>query len=123
MAYFSLMIKFDIVSQFDVFNVITGTYDKKREFILTNSPSMDILISSNLERLVYKIAGADAKVDAALMGQLTSQGKYSITEEMKAQLGDFYGNYATEEECAAQIKKMYDAEGYIQFVFAEKTSD
>ncbi len=91
----------------------TGCYDKNRPFILTNSPSMDILISSNLERLVYKIAGANAEVDAALMGQLTSDGKYTITEEMKAQLGDFYGNYATEEECAAQIKKMYDAEGYI----------
>ncbi len=91
----------------------TGCYDKNRPFILTTSPSMDILISSNLERLVYKIAGASAEMDAAFMSQLSSQGKYTITEEMKAQLGDFYGNYATEEECAAQIKKLYDAEGYI----------
>lgn len=91
----------------------TGCYDKNRPFILTTSPSMDILISSNLERLIYRIAGADASVDAALMGELISTGKYTITEEMKAQLDEFYGDYATEAECAAQIKKLYETEGYI----------
>ena len=91
----------------------TGCYDRNREFILTTSPSMDILISSNLERLIYKIAGADSEKDAALMSDLTKKGKYEITDEMKAQLADFYGNYATEAQTAAQIKKLYEECGYI----------
>ena len=57
----------------------TGVYDKNREFILTTSPSMDILISSNLERLIYKIAGEDAKATADMMAALAKDGKYSIT--------------------------------------------
>ena len=73
----------------------TGTYDRKRDFILTTSPSMDILISSNLERLIYRIAGGDAKKCAELMQSLTAGGEYTITEDMKAQLADFYGNYCT----------------------------
>ena len=64
----------------------TGTYDRKRDFILTTSPSMDILISSNLERLIYRIAGADAKKCAELMQALSAGGEYTITEEMKSQL-------------------------------------
>ena len=60
----------------------TGTYDRNREFILTTSPSMDILISSNLERLVYKIAGADAAKDVTLMQNLATEGKYEITDDM-----------------------------------------
>mgnify|MGYP000397042886 FL=1 len=76
----------------------TGTYDRKRDFILTTSPSMDILISSNLERLIYRIAGGDAKKCAELMQSLTAGGEYTITEDMKAQLADFYGNYCTEDE-------------------------
>lgn len=91
----------------------TGCYDRNREFILTTSPSMDILISSNLERLIYKIAGADSEKDAALMNDLTQKGKYEITDKMKAELADFYGNYATESETAAQIKKLYEDCGYI----------
>ena len=78
----------------------TGTYDRKRDFILTTSPSMDILISSNLERLIYRIAGGDAKKCAELMQSLTAGGEYTITEDMKAQLADFYGNYCTEDETA-----------------------
>ena len=53
----------------------TGTYDRNREFILTTSPSMDILISSNLERLIYKIAGADAAKDVTMMQNLAAEGK------------------------------------------------
>ena len=67
----------------------TGTYDRNREFILTTSPSMDILISSNLERLIYKIAGNDAEKNAALMKQLSTEGVYTITDEMKAKLAEF----------------------------------
>ena len=64
----------------------TGCYDRNREFVLTTSPSMDILISSNLERLIYRIAGNDAEKNKALMQALSGQGVYTITEEMKAGL-------------------------------------
>ena len=90
----------------------TGEYDRNREFVLTTSPSMDILISSNLERLIYRIAGNNAAKNAELMASLKSEGKYKITDEMKAQLSDFYGNYASEEETAAIIK-IYEDCGYV----------
>ncbi len=96
---------------FDFFT--TGTYDKNREFILTMSPSMDILISSNLERLIYKIAGCDAAKNKEFMTALSTEGKYSITEEMKTELKDFYGNYGSEEETASIIKKIYEETGYV----------
>lgn len=91
----------------------TGTYDKNREFILTTSPSMDILISSNLERLIYKIAGNDAEKCADLMKALSTSGVYNITEDMKAELHDFVGGYADEAKTASTIKEVYDKEGYI----------
>ena len=91
----------------------TGKYDRNREFKLTSSPSMDILVSSNLERLIYRIAGDDAAANAELMAALSTSGSYEITEQMKAQLADFYGNYADESETAARIKEMYDNTGYV----------
>lgn len=91
----------------------TGTYDRNREFVLTSSPSMDILISSNLERLIYRIAGNDAEANRDLMAALTGQGKYEITEKMKAELADFYGAYANEEETAAEIRRLYESSGYV----------
>lgn len=91
----------------------TGEYDRNREFVLTTSPSMDILISSNLERLIYRIAGNNAAKNAELMASLKSEGKYKITDDMKAQLADFYGNYATEAEDASTIKKIYEDCGYV----------
>ena len=91
----------------------TGTYDARRTFYKTTSPSMDILISSNLERLIYKIAGADAAKDVTLMRNLAAEGKYEITDEMKAQLKDFYGNYANEKETAEEIAEVYKKTGYI----------
>ncbi|MCR5736813.1 MAG: threonine synthase [Eubacterium sp.] len=96
---------------FDFFT--TGSYDKNRDFILTTSPSMDILISSNLERLIYKIAGNDAEKNSQLMADLTEKGVYTITDEMKAELADFYGNYASEAETAAVIKDIYEKTGYV----------
>ena len=96
---------------FDFF--ATGEYDKNREFILTNSPSMDILISSNLERLIYRIAGNDAEKNASLMKALSSEGKYEITAEMKECLKDFYGNYTTEAETADVIRSLYENTGYV----------
>lgn len=91
----------------------TGSYDRNRDFILTSSPSMDILISSNLERLIYKISGEDPKANDCLMQALLTDGRYEITEEMKARLGDFYGNYANEEETARTIHDLYEETGYV----------
>lgn len=91
----------------------TGTYDRNREFILTTSPSMDILISSNLERLIYRIAGDDAGKNKEFMESLKKDGKYTITEDMKKELADFYGNYAGEKETADVIKSIYEDTGYV----------
>ncbi len=91
----------------------TGIYDKNRDFILTSSPSMDILISSNLERLIYRIGGEDDKNNKLLMEQLKKEGKYEITEQMKQKLCDFYGGYATEEQIKEKIKKLYEKAGYV----------
>ena len=96
---------------FDFFQ--TGVYDRNREFILTSSPSMDILISSNLERLIYRLAGEDAKKNAELMQQLTGTGRYEITDEMRAKLQDFAGGYATEAETAEEIRTLYEKTGYV----------
>jgi len=91
----------------------TGEYDRNRPFILTTSPSMDILISSNLERLIYRIAGADAAKDTELMKALSEQGKYEITDEMRSQLHDFCGYYASEDETAKKIAEVYGDTGYV----------
>lgn len=91
----------------------TGTYNRNRDFILTSSPSMDILISSNLERLIYHIAGDDAAKNVELMKALSNEGKYEITDEMKQKLSDFYGNYATEEETAEAIHSLFLKTGYV----------
>ena len=91
----------------------TGTYDRNREFMLTSSPSMDILVSSNLERLVYLALGNDAGENRGLMAALTGEGRYEITDEMKGALKDFYGNYADEAETAAEIKRLYEDCGYV----------
>lgn len=96
---------------FDFFQ--TGHYDKNREFILTSSPSMDILISSNLERLIYRIAGEDDRADAALMKSLSEKGAYEITPAMREKLGDFYGNFASEQETGRTIYNLYDKTGYV----------
>ena len=91
----------------------TGEYNRNRPFILTTSPSMDILISSNLERLLYRIAGDDAAKDQELMKELTADGKYTITDAMKEKLGDFCGYYVTEAEDAQEIAKVYKDTGYV----------
>ena len=91
----------------------TGTYDRNREFVLTTSPSMDILISSNLERLIYKISGEDARKDTGLMTELKTKGSYAITGEMKANLADFAAGYATEEQVAKTIHDVYEDTGYV----------
>ena len=91
----------------------TGTYDRRRDFILTSSPSMDILISSNLERLIYRITGENPKTCAALMQALSQGGEYTITDEMKALLGDFYGNFCSEGETREAISATYYGSNYV----------
>ena len=96
---------------FDFF--ATGEYDRNREFVLTSSPSMDILISSNLEQLIYHICGDDAAKCAQFMRDLSEKGKYSITEDMRSRLSDFVSGYASEEETAAEIRKVYENDRYV----------
>jgi threonine synthase len=96
---------------YDFFN--TGIYDRRRELKLTSSPSMDILISSNLERLLYEISDRDPKIINELMTQLQTNGKYEITEAMKKELKEFYGGFASEQECFESIRKVYKCSGYV----------
>lgn len=96
---------------FDFFR--TGVYDRNRDFVLTSSPSMDILISSNLERLIYLIAGNDGEKNKELMMQLSTSGKYEISTKMQEKLQDFYGGYANEVETAEMIDSLYQDCGYI----------
>ena len=96
---------------FDFFQ--TGRYDRNREFILTESPSMDILVSSNLERLIYHIADGDTTLTAELMNALSRQGVYEITEEMKTNLEGFIGGWASEQETRDAIYKVYSENGYV----------
>ena len=96
---------------YDFFN--TGVYNRNRDFKLTNSPSMDILISSNLERLIYLIAGEDDAKNKDLMSKLVNEGEYEITPDMKSKLADFVGGSASEEQTLGQIRKLYEDTGYV----------
>lgn len=96
---------------FDFF--ATGKYDRNREFILTSSPSMDILISSNLERLIYRICGNDDVKTKEFMTSLVNDGIYEISDDMKKLLADFVGVYSGEEDTFKKIKELYEAEGYV----------
>lgn len=91
----------------------TGNYDKNRDFVLTSSPSMDILISSNLERLIYNISGQDAVKNKKFMDLLSSNGFYEITKDMQQKLVDFYGNFATENQTSEIIRDLYETTGYV----------
>ncbi len=96
---------------FDFFN--SGVYDSEREFFVTSSPSMDILISSNLERLLYMASGRDVDVTRDLMRRLKENGKYSVPESLKSNLSDFVAGYAGEEEVKRTIADIYDEYGYV----------
>lgn len=91
----------------------TGTYDRNREFILTESPSMDILISSNLERLIYMSAGCDAKANGALMRELETKGSYTVTPDMRRFMEDFQGGFATQKEDGEAIRRIFKDTGYL----------
>ncbi len=93
---------------------VSGTYDANREFFKTMSPSMDILISSNLERLIFELSGRDASVTAKRMEELKKHGKYSISEnELKVLSSEFYANYCDEEDCLQTITGIFDDYGYV----------
>ena len=97
---------------FDFFN--SGIYDRNRDFILTTSPSMDILISSNFERLVYLSCGSDAKKNLAFMNDLKEKGEYKVTDEMKRFIDEsFVGGFASEEMVGNRIKDVFDRTGYV----------
>jgi len=90
----------------------TGTYDRNRNFHLTMSPSMDILISSNLERLIY--FSSDAKTTASYMASLNKDGKYTVSNDIKDKISEtFSGYYASEEETATTLKKFYTDYNYL----------
>lgn len=90
----------------------TGIYDRNRDFHLTISPSMDILISSNLERLIYLLS--DAKQTLEYMNSLNSKGYYQINEDIKRKIdGNFVGYFANETQTAQTIAKYYNLEDYL----------
>lgn len=91
----------------------TGVYNANREFFKTQSPSMDILISSNLERLLYDLSGKDDTFVASLMEQLKQKGEYKITDEMFKELTSvFAAGYADEEKTSSAIKQMWQETNY-----------
>ena len=91
----------------------TGVYDKKRELILTESPSMDILVSSNLERLLYEASGRNPEIVSELMNSLNAKGVYEVNDKVKSFIKEFYGNFATTDEVYATIKEEYEKENYV----------
>lgn len=91
----------------------TGYYDRKREFFKTISPSMDILVSSNLERLLYHLTGDPARV-AAWMKELNETGGYDAGENMLVRLANyFWADCADDARTLATIKEVYDRYGYV----------
>lgn len=91
-----------------------GVYDRNRNFLKTISPSMDILISSNLERLLYYLSDCDNAYVSSLMKLLKEEGRYEISKDLLAKISKtFQAGYATNEETAATIRKIYDEEGYL----------
>lgn len=92
----------------------TGTYDRNRPFHTTMSPSMDILVSSNLERLLFALSGQDDKLVADYMQQLNKHGAYTVSDEIKAKLkSDFYGGFCSEEETGKVIAEVWKKYNYL----------
>lgn len=92
----------------------SGEYNiSEREFVSTISPSMDILISSNLERLLYLASAGDSEMTRYLMEQLKTKGRYSIPDFMKDRLDDFYGGSADGETAKRSIREVFISHGYL----------
>lgn len=117
---------------YDFFN--TGIYDKNRDFVLTSSPSMDILISSNLERFIYELVENNADKNSDLMSELKTKGVYVLSKEQCKKLSAFEKGYADEKNTSQFIKEMYEkynyiidphtaVAGYVYKKYKENTSD
>ncbi|MBP1564868.1 MAG: threonine synthase [Oscillospiraceae bacterium] len=92
----------------------TGVYDRNRKFYATTSPSMDILISSNLERLLYMLSGNDDSKIKEWFGALARDGKYEVTDDIKAKIKEeFFAGYCDDESTKATIKNIYDKYSYV----------
>ena len=92
----------------------TGIYDKKRAFKVTSSPSMDILVSSNLERLIFHLVGNDAEQTKVLMTALTAEGHYQLANRDSSLFDLFEAGFASEDETTAEIKRVYEEDHYIE---------
>ena len=92
----------------------TGTYDKRRDLLKTTSPSMDILVSSNLERTLYLLSGNNCELVADLMKQLNTQGVYTVPADLKAAMdAEFWADCCDDEGAAAIIGKVWKEYGYL----------
>ena len=92
----------------------TGTYNKNRDFYTTVSPSMDILISSNLERMIYELSDHDDAFVTEMQNSLAANGKYTVSEKVKARFDDlFHGGCCDDESTLKTIKETYDKYGYL----------
>lgn len=92
----------------------TGTYDRKRSFFTTTSPSMDILVSSNLERMLYYLSDGDVELVSRLMGQLADEGSYTLPDELLSKIQEVFAcGWADEDEVARAIKACWDENGYL----------
>lgn len=92
----------------------TGVYDKNRDFYTTVSPSMDILISSNLERMLYILSGGDAEYIAKIQSELSSKGRFEVTSEIRQKMQElFYGGYCDDSATVKTIEKTFKEYGYL----------
>lgn len=92
----------------------TGTYDRNREFFTTISPSMDILISSNLERMLYELTEHDDKRIASWQNELKEKGKYTVNDDVNSKIKQlFFGGCCNEQETASTIKETFEKYGYL----------
>ncbi|MCD8025646.1 MAG: threonine synthase [Clostridiales bacterium] len=92
----------------------TGVYDKNRHFYTTISPSMDILVSSNLERLLYKLSGDSDTATKEWMTQLKTEGRYEVSESVKSVINEkLYGGFCDDEQTKLTIKKLFDEDNYL----------
>lgn len=92
----------------------TGVYDRRREFYTTTSPSMDILVSSNLERLLYALSGEDSEVLSSWMNSLSTEGIYDVGEEVRTRVQEaFYGGFCDDENTARVIRETLESDGYL----------
>lgn len=92
----------------------TGIYDRNRQFLKTISPSMDILISSNLERLLYELTGGDAERVRGWMNELKEKGKYEVDDKTKTMVQNlFWSDYADDEQTEETIKEVWEQHNYL----------